>query len=231
MQQVLLIQTDRTDYREMWNLQNQLHSAVVADKTKHYLILTEHKPVITIGKSGSQSNLLVNPGVLSKQGIEVIENDRGGDITFHGPGQIVGYPILNLDHFKKDIHWYLRTLEELIIKTLAQFGLKARRDKGLTGVWIDNRKICAIGIKTSRWVTMHGFALNVNTNLDYFNLIIPCGISDKGVTSISHELGNTIEQNNVINILISQFKDIFQVNIVSGNIHTKMIKNIGLNHE
>jgi len=114
---------------------------------------------------------------------------------------------------------------------LAQFGLKARRDKGLTGVWIDNRKICAIGIKTSRWVTMHGFALNVNTNLDYFNLIIPCGISDKGVTSISHELGNTIEQNNVINILISQFKDIFQVNIVSGNIHTKMIKNIGLNHE
>ena len=226
MQQVLLIQRDKTDYREMWNLQKQLHNSVVADKTKHYLILTEHKPVITIGKSGSQSNLLVNSGILSKQGIEVIENDRGGDITFHGPGQIVGYPILNLAYFKKDIHWYLRTLEELIINTLAQFGLKAQRNKGLTGVWIDNRKICAIGIKTSRWVTMHGFALNVNTNLDYFNLIIPCGITDKGVTSISHELGNTIEQNSVINILISQFQDIFQVNIISGNIHTKMIKNI-----
>ena len=226
MHQVLLIQTDRTDYREMWNLQKQLHNSVVADKTKHYLILTEHKPVITIGKSGSQSNLLVNSGILSKQGIEIIENDRGGDITFHGPGQIVGYPILNLAHFKKDIHWYLRTLEELIINTLAQFGLKAQRNKGLTGVWIDNRKICAIGIKTSRWVTMHGFALNVNTNLDYFNLIIPCGITDKGVTSISHELGNTIEQNSVINILISQFKDIFQVNIKSGNIHTKIINNI-----
>lgn len=226
MQQVLLIQTGRSDYREMWAQQKQLHSAVVADGTKHYLLLTEHKPVITIGKSGSQSNLLVNPGTLSNQGIDVIENDRGGDITFHGPGQIVGYPILNLAHFKKDIHWYLRTLEELIINTLAQFGLKAQRNKGLTGVWIDNRKICAIGIKTSRWVTMHGFALNVNTNLDYFNLIIPCGISDKGVTSISHELGNTIEQNNVINILISQFQDIFQVNINSGNIHTKIINNI-----
>jgi lipoyl(octanoyl) transferase len=210
----------------MWDLQKQLHSAVVADGTKHYLVLTEHKAVITIGKSGSQSNLLVNPGTLSNQGIDVIENDRGGDITFHGPGQIVGYPILNLAHFKKDIHWYLRTLEELIINTLAQFGLKAQRNKSLTGVWINNRKICAIGIKTSRWVTMHGFALNVNTNLDYFNLIIPCGISDKGVTSISHELGNTIEQNNVINILISQFQDIFQVNIKSGNIHTKTINNI-----
>ena len=210
----------------MWDLQKQLHSAVVADGSKHYLILTEHKPVITIGKSGNQSNLLVNSGTLSKQGIDVIENDRGGDITFHGPGQIVGYPILNLAHFKKDIHWYLRTLEELIINTLAQLGLKAQRNKGLTGVWINNRKICAIGIKTSRWVTMHGFALNVNTNLDYFNLIVPCGISDKGVTSISHELGNTIEQNNVINILISQFQDIFQVNTNSGNIHTKTIKNI-----
>lgn len=210
----------------MWDLQKQLHSAVVADGSKHYLVLTEHKPVITIGKSGSQSNLLVNSGTLSKQGIDVIENDRGGDITFHGPGQIVGYPILNLAHFKKDIHWYLRTLEELIINTLAQLGLKAQRNKGLTGVWINNRKICAIGIKTSRWVTMHGFALNVNTNLDYFNLIVPCGISDKGVTSISHELGNTIEQNNVINILISQFQDIFQVNINSGNIHTKIINNI-----
>ncbi len=148
MQQVLLIQTGRSDYREMWDLQKQLHSAVVADGTKHYLVLTEHKPVITIGKSGSKSNLLVNPGSLANQGIDVIENDRGGDITFHGPGQIVGYPILNLAHFKKDIHWYLRTLEELIINTLAQFGLKAQRNKGLTGVWINNRKICAIGIKT-----------------------------------------------------------------------------------
>lgn len=226
MQKVTLIQAGTSDYREMWDLQNRLHRSVVDNGSEQYLILTEHKPVITIGKSGSKNNLLANPEWLKKQGIEVIENDRGGDITFHGPGQIVGYPILNLAKFKKDIHWYLRAIEDVIIESLGELGLTAQRQEKLTGVWIENRKICAIGVKTSRWVTMHGFALNVLTNLDYFKMIIPCGINDKGVTSISYELGNTIELNHVINILISNFQDIFRVNILPGNMHsiTKKIK-------
>jgi lipoyl(octanoyl) transferase len=226
VQKVTLIQAGTSDYREMWDLQNRLHRSVVDNGSEQYLILTEHKPVITIGKSGSKNNLLANPEWLKKQGIEVIENDRGGDITFHGPGQIVGYPILNLAKFKKDIHWYLRAIEDVIIESLGELGLTAQRQEKLTGVWIENRKICAIGVKTSRWVTMHGFALNVLTNLDYFKMIIPCGINDKGVTSISYELGNTIELNHVINILISNFQDIFRVNILPGNMHsiTKKIK-------
>lgn len=193
MQEVTLIQTGTSDYREMWEFQKQLLQSVVNNGNEQYLILTEHKPVITIGKSGSKNNLLANPDWLKKQDIDVIENDRGGDITFHGPGQIVGYPILNLAKFKKDIHWYLRAIEDVIIKSLSELGLTAQRQEKLTGVWIENRKICAIGVKTSRWVTMHGFALNVHTNLDYFKMIVPCGINDKAVTSISHELGNTIE--------------------------------------
>ena len=204
---------DTIDYKEAWDLQKSIFELRYQQKVDDVFLLLEHPHTYTLGKTADEKNLVGNEEYLNKNKISVYDIDRGGDITYHGPGQIVGYPILNLAHFKKDIHWYLRTLEELIINTLAQLGLKAQRNKGLTGVWINNRKICAIGIKTSRWVTMHGFALNVNTNLDYFNLIVPCGISDKGVTSISHELGNTIEQNNVINILISQFQDIFQVNI------------------
>lgn len=220
MQKVTLIQTGTSDYREMWELQNQLHRSVINNGNEQYLILTEHNPVITIGKTGSNNNLLANPEWLKKQGIEVIQNDRGGDITFHGPGQIVGYPILNLARFKKDIHWYLRAIEDVIIKSVGELGLTAERQEKLTGVWVENRKICAIGVKTSRWVTMHGFALNVLTNLDYFKMIVPCGINDKGVTSISHELGNTIDLNQVINILISNFQDIFRVKIIPGDIHS-----------
>lgn len=218
MHNVTLIKTGISNYREMWDIQKQLHNEVVKDENKQYLIITEHRPVITIGKSGSKSNLLADPGYLKTQGIEVVENDRGGDITYHGPGQIVGYPILNLARFKKDIHWYLRTLEEIIIQTLSHFNLSGERQDNLTGVWIKNQKICAIGVKTSRWVTMHGFALNVQTNLEHFKMIVPCGISGKGVTSISSELGNTIDIKNVINILITKFENIFQVNIVPGNI-------------
>jgi lipoyl(octanoyl) transferase len=201
----------------MWDIQNRLHNELINGGETQYLILTEHHPVITIGKSGSTDNLLANPEWLKDQGIEVIENDRGGDITFHGPGQVVGYPILNLSEFKKDIHWYLRSIEEVIIKTLGEFGLTGTRQDTFTGVWIESRKICAIGVKTSRWVTMHGFALNVQTNLDYFNMIIPCGINDKDVTSISEEVGNTIELNQVINSLTSNFEVIFRVNLISGN--------------
>ena len=195
-------------------MQRDLYQRVLSENAGPYLILTEHDPVITIGKSGSRQNLLVNTRYLETRGIDVIENDRGGDITFHGPGQIVGYPIINLADFKKDIHWYLRSLEEVIIKTLDLFGLKSIRNDGLTGVWIENRKICAIGVKTSRWITMHGFALNVNTELDHFDLIVPCGIRDKSVTSISSELGNTIDLNDVMNKVISQFEIVFEVTAV-----------------
>lgn len=198
----------------MWDVQRDLYQRVLSENSGPYLILTEHDPVITIGKSGSRENLLANSRFLEDRGIDVIENDRGGDITFHGPGQIVGYPIMNLTDFKKDIHWYLRSLEEVIIKTLGLYDLDAARSDGLTGVWIGNRKICAIGVKTSRWITMHGFALNVNTELDYFDLIVPCGIRDKTVTSISSELGNTIDINDVNNKVISQFENVFEVTAV-----------------
>ena len=198
----------------MWDVQRDLYQRVLSENSGPYLVLTEHDPVITIGKSGSRTNLLANSNYLETRGIDVIENDRGGDITFHGPGQIVGYPIINLSDFKRDIHWYLRSLEEVIIKTLALYDLDAARSDGLTGVWIENRKICAIGVKTSRWITMHGFALNVNTDLDYFNMIVPCGISDKTVTSISSELGNTIDLNDVNNKVISQFENVFGVTAV-----------------
>lgn len=214
MKNITIIRAGRSGYRQMWDMQRTLYQRVLSENAGPYLILTEHDPVITIGKSGSRQNLLVNTRYLETRGIDVIENDRGGDITFHGPGQIVGYPIINLADFKKDIHWYLRSLEEVIIKTLDLFGLKSIRNDGLTGVWIENRKICAIGVKTSRWITMHGFALNVNTELDHFDLIVPCGIRDKSVTSISSELGNTIDLNDVMNKVISQFENVFEVTAV-----------------
>jgi lipoyl(octanoyl) transferase len=218
LEKVILLSGGRSDYYKMWDLQKHLHSQVTQNGRKHYLIITEHEPVITIGKSGNAQNLLVTQEYLKQHDITLVENDRGGDITFHGPGQLVGYPILNLAYFKKDINWYLRSLEEVVIATLKEFRLDANRVQGITGVWINNKKVCAIGVKTSRWVTMHGFALNVQTNLDYFNLIIPCGINDKGVTSISHELGNTIEINDVINILKSQFENIFKVAVIQGDV-------------
>ena len=214
MKNITIIRAGRSGYRQMWDMQRTLYQRVLSENAGPYLILTEHDPVITIGKSGSRQNLLVNTRYLETRAIDVIENDRGGDITFHGPGQIVGYPIINLADFKKDIHWYLRSLEEVIIKTLDLFGLKSIRNDGLTGVWIENRKICAIGVKTSRWITMHGFALNVNTELDHFDLIVPCGIRDKSVTSISSELGNTIDLNDVMNKVISQFENVFEVTAV-----------------
>lgn len=216
MHNIILINAGRSDYKQMWEVQKELHHKVQTQNSGPYLVITEHDPVITIGKSGSKSNLLADTAYLKQKGIEVIENDRGGDITFHGPGQLVGYPIINLADFKKDIHWYLRSLEEVIIKTLQFYDLQAQRSAGLTGVWIENRKICAIGVKTSRWITMHGFALNVNTDLNYFNLIVPCGINDKTVTSISLETGNSIDLNDVNNNVVSQFEEVFQVTAVPG---------------
>lgn len=192
------------NYKETWEYQEQLFKEIVDLKilkrsnpeivTPNYFLFVEHLHVYTLGKSGDVSNLLLTEKQLEEKGATYYKINRGGDITYHGPGQIVGYPILDLENFFTDIHKYLRFLEESIILTLADFGIKAERSQGETGVWIDvgtpfARKICALGVRASRWVTMHGFALNVNTDLGYFDNIIPCGIKGKTVTSLKNELG------------------------------------------
>ena len=193
------------DYRKTWDLQEQLFQKVLSEKvenrkrevalpTPNFLLFVEHPPVFTLGKSGSIEHLLLTEEECAKRGIDFFKINRGGDITFHGPGQIVGYPILDLENFFTDIHKYLRFLEEMVILTLAELGIKSERSPGETGVWLDvgtpfARKICAMGVRASRWVTMHGFAFNHTTDLGYFDMIIPCGIRGKGVTSLQAELG------------------------------------------
>jgi lipoyl(octanoyl) transferase len=183
--------------------------------TQHYLLFVEHPPVYTLGKSGNIKNVLLSEENLKARGIDFFHTNRGGDITFHGPQQIVGYPILDLERFYTDIGKYLRNMEEMIIVTLKEYGIEAGRSAGETGVWIDadvrgrERKICAIGVRSSRWITMHGFALNVNTNLDYFNFIIPCGIQNKQVTSLQKELGRTVDIEEVKEKVKLNFEKVF----------------------
>lgn len=219
-------------YQEAWDYQTSRLKEVVArkrrnrhlsetdaeyERQKHYLLFCHHPPVYTLGKSGSLDNLLLNEKELADGGIEFYKINRGGDITFHGPGQIIGYPIFDMDLFFTDIHKYVRYLEEIIIRTLADYGVIGTRIAGFTGVWIEgevgqpNRKICAIGVHLSRWVTMHGFAFNVNTDLKYFNYIVPCGINDedKTVTSLAKELGTTVDVQAVIKRLKFHFSDLF----------------------
>ena len=190
------------------------------DETRHHLLLLEHPPVYTLGKSGHMENVLLSNEQLEGKQIEFFHTNRGGDITFHGPGQLVGYPVLDLERFYTDIGRYLRNLEEVIIRTIAEFGLKGDRSPGETGVWLDphlkgkERKICAMGVKCSRWITMHGFALNVNTDLGYFEHIIPCGIRDKHVTSISRELGHDVSMDEVKTILKKHFSEVFASRLV-----------------
>ena len=186
--------------------------------TDNFLLFVEHKPVYTLGKSGDIQHLLLDQKGLKEKEIAFYKTNRGGDITFHGLGQIVGYPILDLDNFFTDIHKYLRFLEEVIIKTLAEYGLTATRSKGETGVWLDAetpfaRQICALGVRASRWVTMHGFALNVNTDLTYFEHFVPCGIKGKGVTSLKVELGKEICLNEVKEKLVKHFLDLFEAEL------------------
>ncbi|WP_337872042.1 lipoyl(octanoyl) transferase LipB [Ignavibacterium sp.] len=180
------------DYKETWDLQYHFHQMRVENQISDLLLLLEHPNTYTLGKTGHIENLIGGKDFLQKNDIAVYNIDRGGDITYHGPGQIVGYPIINLSDWFQDSHKYLRTLEEILIKVCNDYNLDAKRIEGLTGVWIEERKIAAIGIKISRWVTMHGFAFNVNTNLELFNGIIPCGISDKSVTSLQKEVGRII---------------------------------------
>jgi len=186
--------------------------------TENHLLFVEHPHVYTLGKSGDENHLLINNETLAEKGVSFYPTNRGGDITYHGPGQLVGYPILDLDCFFTDIHKYLRLLEESIIATLADFGILTTRSKGETGVWLDPegdnpRKICAMGIRTSRWVTMHGFALNVNTDLTYFDYIVPCGIRNKGVTSMQKELGRAIDLKEVSEVFQNYFAHHFEANM------------------
>ena len=219
------------DYQKAWDFQEEVFSKIVQTKvdnrsretahelTSNYLLLCEHPHVYTLGKSGKPENLLVNSQQLIDIAATFYKINRGGDITYHGPGQLVGYPILDLENFFTDIHKYLRLLEEAIIKTCAAFGIEAGRNTGFTGVWLDAdgpnaRKICAMGVRCSRWVTMHGFAFNVNTDLNYFKHIVPCGIDDKAVTSLQQELGYAIEINEVKNIFLKYFKEVFEAEII-----------------
>ena len=219
------------DYQECWDFQESLFQEILTAKSdnrkhpesvvtpKNHLLFVEHPHVYTLGKSGDPENLLLDEEGLKAKEATYYKINRGGDITYHGPGQIVGYPILDLDQFFTDIHKYLRLLEEAIILTIAEYGIKGDRYPGFTGVWIDPelptaRKICAIGVRTSRWVTMHGFAFNVNSNLDYFKNIVPCGIDDKDVTSMERELGHKVDYDEVKGRVKHHLATLFEMSIV-----------------
>ena len=197
------------DYKEAWDLQQEIHKKRVSTEVDDFLFLLEHPNTYTLGKTAHKENLIGSEDYLKKNQISVYDIDRGGDITYHGPGQIVGYPIIDLNNWFKDTHKYLRALEEVIIRTCSDYGLECERDEKHTGVWIGDRKIAAIGIKVSRWVTMHGFAFNVNTDLNLFNGIIPCGIQDKSVASLRNELKTEIDINEVKEKLLKYFAQLF----------------------
>ena len=221
------------DYQKAWDYQEELFAETVAIKianrkldaadqkvTPNYLLFVEHPHVYTLGKSGDEKNLLLDTNGLKDRNASYYKINRGGDITYHGPGQLVGYPILDLDNFFTDIHKYLRLLEEAVILTLEEYGITAGRIEGLTGVWLDHeaqinpRKICALGVKASRWVTMHGFAFNINSDLSYFESIIPCGIDDKAVTSLEKELGSKIELEEVKEKMRRHISELFEMNLI-----------------
>ena len=228
--QVIVKDLGNKDYKETWDYQESLFEEIVAQKTNNkangttlpttnYFLFVEHPHVYTLGKSGHIENLLIDEEGLKNKGATFYKINRGGDITYHGPGQIVGYPILDLENFFTDIHKYLRSLEEVIIRTLSDYGLKGERSEGETGVWLDvgtpfARKICAMGVRCSRWVTMHGFALNVNTDLGYFDNIIPCGIRGKAVTSLNVELAkDKVDTQKVKQRILTHFKEIFEATL------------------
>jgi len=246
-QQVIFRDLGHMDYKEAWDYQESLlnentrkkslvfsRESVVSSQdselrtqnselsTQHYLLFVEHPPVYTLGKSGNIENVLMSEEQLEENGIQFFRTNRGGDITFHGDQQIVGYPILDLEKFYTDIGKYLRNLEEVIILTMVDYGLKGARSSGETGVWLDpdipgrERKICAMGVRTSRWITMHGFAFNVNTDLSYFNNIIPCGIQNKQVTSLEKELGKKIDFEEVKERVKKNFEKVFEVELIPG---------------
>ena len=218
------------DYQEAWDFQEELFKATVdlkisnrkgstEKRTSNHLLFCEHPHVYTLGKSGKASHLLLNEKELQDKNAIFYKINRGGDMTYHGPGQIVAYPILDLEQFFTDIHKYMRLLEEAVIRTISAYGLKGGRIDGMTGVWLDagttkERKICALGVKASRWVTMHGIGFNVNTDLDYFSNIVPCGIEDKAVTSMKKELGSALNMDEVKSILLQELKESFGFSVL-----------------
>lgn len=228
MQDVLFQDLARMDYQAAWDYQEKLLQENVKIKstsdslqtTSHHLLFVEHPPVYTLGKSGKEENVLISREEMQEKGMSYFRTNRGGDITFHGPEQIVGYPIFDLEKFYTDIGKYLRNIEEVIILTMAEYGLKGERSAGETGVWLDTtvigkeRKICAIGVRCSRWITMHGFALNVNTDLSYFGNIVPCGIQNKQVTSLEKELGLKVPIEEVKEKLKRNFEKVFEIKLI-----------------
>ena len=226
-QKVIFQDLGLTDYFDTWQYQTEIHQKLKEEKKiinnpnpSHTLIFCEHHAVFTLGRSGSQENLIVSPEYLSENCIQFYKINRGGDITYHGPGQIVGYPIFDLDLFFNDVHKYVRLLEESVIQTLEHYNIIGYREPGYTGVWInrehEKRKICAIGVHLSRWISLHGFAFNINTNLDHFNYIIPCGIKDEGksVTSLEKELGEKQNIDEVKYILKNKISSIFEFDML-----------------
>lgn len=230
MEMVIFEDLGRMDYRQAWDYQEtllkenvRLKTEVRADNgmapTVHRLLFVEHPPVYTLGKSGHIENVLLDDAAMEEKGAQFFRTNRGGDITFHGPGQLVGYPILDLERFRTDLGWYLRSLEEVGIRILADYGIVGDRSPGETGIWIDpgtpgrERKICAMGVRCSRWVTMHGFALNVNTDLSWFGNIVPCGIADKQVTSLEKELGRHVDMEEVKARWKQRFEEVFDARI------------------
>lgn len=200
----------RVPYREAWDLQRRLVEERSAGGIGDTLLLLSHPPVVTMGRGGSADHLVATADQLERRGVEFVETDRGGDVTFHGPGQVVGYPIVDLTRRGRDLHRYMRDVEETLIRALARFGIEAGRVDGLTGVWVDGAKVAAIGIRVSRWIAHHGFALNVDTDLSYFDLIVPCGIADRPVTSMESILGRAVDADAVQDALEAAFAEVFR---------------------
>ncbi len=231
---LLLKDIGEGEYQSVWELQQELFDGIVeiknknrendkAEQTPNYLLYVEHPHVYTLGKSGDAQNMLLNEQMLSRVGASLVKIDRGGDITYHGPGQLVGYPIIDLDNFGLDIRTYIHSLEEAVIQFIAEYGLQGTRHDGATGVWLDvgtsrMRKICAIGVRTSRWVTMHGFAFNINTDLKYFEYINPCGFTDKGATSLEKEIGRRFDMQEVKHKMNHHLSTIFGAEIVERSV-------------
>ena len=211
MSKLNVVKLGIVEYGKAYQLQKRLLLEHIEGRGTNSLLLLQHNPVITIGRNGSRSNVLATGSELADAGIDIHEIDRGGDVTYHGPGQLTGYPIIDLRCFKKDIHWYLRQLEEVIIKVLAEYGIAGRKVEGYTGVWVGDEKVAAIGIAIRRWITYHGLALNVNPDMSHFGMITPCGITDKGVTSLEKLLLHKVDMDEVVNRIAFAFAEVFDV--------------------
>ena len=207
LDQIIIKDLGQRPYQEVWAYQKEIQAKRIAGEIEDTLLMVEHEPVYTIGKNANENHLLQS----RDQSVDVFNIERGGDITFHGPGQLVGYPILDLSHYKKSISWYMRTLEQIIIDTVSEFGIEAKRIKGLTGVWVGDEKIAALGVRIRRWVTMHGFSINVNTDLTFYDGIIPCGIFDHGITSMEQLLCRPQDMEKVKKVVRSKFRYYFKL--------------------